>query len=121
GLVTHRVIELEEELAQDDLQTCANYLNVHFAGVSLLAMRARLVELMQEEKALYDSLLKRAFAVGEQAFAVVADGSDVYLEGASNILEHPEFEDISRMREIFRTFEAKSRLVQILNACLGDG
>jgi len=121
GLVAHRVIELEEELTQDELQTCANYLNTNFAGVSLLAIRARLVDLMQEEKALYDSLLQRAFAVGEQAFAVDGDGSDVYLEGASTILEHPEFEDISQMREIFRTFEAKSRLVKILNACLGDG
>jgi heat-inducible transcriptional repressor len=121
GLVAHRVIELEEELTQDELQTCANYLNLNFAGMSLIAIRARLVELMQEEKALYDSLLKRAFAVGEQAFAVEPDGSDVYLEGASNILEQPEFEDVSRMREVFRTFEEKSRLVKILNACLGDG
>jgi heat-inducible transcriptional repressor len=121
GLVAHRVIEVEEELTQDELQTCANYLNVNFSGMSLLSIRARLVELMQEEKALYDSLLKRACAVGERAFAVEPEGSDVYLEGASNILEQPEFEDVSRMREIFRTFEEKSRLVKILNACLGEG
>jgi heat-inducible transcriptional repressor len=76
---------------------------------------------MQEEKALYDSLLKQVVAVGERAFAVEAEGADVYLEGASNILDQREFDDVSRMREIFKTFEEKSRLVKILNACLGEG
>ena len=32
GLVTHKVIEVEERLSPDDLQACANYLNAHFAG-----------------------------------------------------------------------------------------
>jgi heat-inducible transcriptional repressor len=30
----------------------------------------------------------------------------------------PDFADIERMRELFRTFEEKSRLVKILNECV---
>jgi heat-inducible transcriptional repressor len=45
-------------------------------------------------------------------------GGDVYVDGASNILAKPDFADIERLRELFRTFEAKSRLVKILNECL---
>src|SRR4029453_2617653 len=42
--------------------------------------------------------------------------------GTSNILEQPEFEDLARMRSLFKTFEEKSRLVKILNGCLsGEG
>ena len=55
--------------SQDELQACANYLNAHFAGMPLAAIRARLLELMREEKALYDSLLKKRGRVGERAFA----------------------------------------------------
>jgi heat-inducible transcriptional repressor len=85
-------------------------------------IRTRLLELMKEEKALYDSLLQKVAAVGERAFAVAPGEADVYLDGTSNILSQPEFEDLERMRALLRTFEEKGRLVRILNACLaGDG
>jgi len=121
GLVTHKVIEVEDEPTQDELQTCANYLNAHFTGMTLAAIRARLLEMMGAEKALYDSLLKRVVRVGERAFAAAGEDANVYLDGASNILEQPEFEDVRRMRALFRTFEEKGRLVKILNACLSGG
>lgn len=122
GIVTHKVIEVEDRLEPAELQECANYLNAHFSGMPLAQIRERLVELMQQEKALYDSLLQRVAALGEQAFAPPETGASVYLDGASNMLSQPEFEDVERMRALFRTFEEKGRLVRILNACItGDG
>ncbi len=122
GLVTHKVIEVEERLEPAELTECANYLNAHFSGMPLAQIRARLLELMSEEKALYDSLLQRVISLGERAFEVRAGEASVYLDGTSNILAQPEFEDAERMRALFRTFEEKSRLVRILNACIaGEG
>ena len=122
GLVTSKLIEMEEDISQDQLQACANYLNSEFAGMSLVAIRARLMEVMREEKALYDSLLKQVVSVGERAFSADDEGGRVYLDGTSNILDQPEFEDLDRMRALFKTFEEKSRLVKILNAYLaGSG
>jgi heat-inducible transcriptional repressor len=122
GIVTHKVIEVEEQLGPSELQACANYLNAHFAGMTLGEIRARLLGLMKEEKALYDSLLQKVLALGERAFSVAEGEAGVYIDGTSNILSRPEFEDLERMRALFRTFEEKSRLVRILNACIaGDG
>jgi heat-inducible transcriptional repressor len=121
ALVTHKVIEMEEELTQDELQACANYLNAHFTGMTLATIRARLLEMMGAEAALYDQLLKRVVSVGERAFAATGDGVSVYLDGASNMLAQSGFEDVRRMRSLLRTFEEKDRLVKILNACLSGG
>jgi heat-inducible transcriptional repressor len=122
GLVTNRVIEVREELSQDDLQECANYLNASFSGMTLSAIRSRLLEMMAVERALYDTLLKRVLALGQRAFVLDAPEGDVYLDGTSSILDQPEFEDLDRMRSLLQTLEAKSRLVRILNACLsGEG
>jgi heat-inducible transcriptional repressor len=122
GLVTQKVIELGEALSAEELQACANYLNAHFSGMPLVAIRERLVVLLREEKAAYDSLLNRAVTLGTHAFAPSDAEASVYIDGTSNILLHPDFEDLERMRTIFRTFEEKSRLVQILNACIsGEG
>jgi heat-inducible transcriptional repressor len=118
GLVTNKVIEVEEELAPEELQACANYLNAHFGGLSLPAIRARLLELMQEEKALYDSLLKRVVAVAARAFADPGE-QDVVIDGASNMLQ-ADFADVERMRALFKAFEQKGRLVKILNGCLSE-
>jgi heat-inducible transcriptional repressor len=122
GLVTHKVIEVEERLDSADLRACANYLNAEFAGLTLGEIRARLLEMMKQEKALYDTLLQNVLALGERAFSVSEGEASVYLDGASNILSQPGFEDLERMRALFRTFEEKNRLVRILNACIsGDG
>jgi heat-inducible transcriptional repressor len=122
GIVTHKVVEVEERIPATDLQACANYLNAHFTGVPLGEIRARLLALMKEEKALYDKLLQRVVALGERAFAVSKGDAGVYIDGASNILSLPEFDDLERMRALFRTFEEKGRLVRLLNACIaGEG
>jgi len=122
GLVTHKVIDVEEDLHPEDLQACANYLNTHFTGITLAEIRSRLLELMGQEKAIYDSLVRKVVALGERVFAVADDDTSVYIDGTSNMLAQPEFEDLERMRTLLRTFEEKGRLLRILNACMsGDG
>ncbi len=120
GIVTNRVVdvEFETEITQDDLQACANYLNTHFSGVPLPEIRARLLEMMKEEKARYDQLLKQVVALAEPSFEGAPSEASVFLDGAVNLLEQTD--DVELMRTIFRTFEEKSRLVRILGACL-DG
>ncbi|HYE15563.1 MAG TPA: heat-inducible transcriptional repressor HrcA [Pyrinomonadaceae bacterium] len=119
NVVQNRVVRLDEPLTQEELEGAARYLNAEFTGKSLHAIRAEILALMSEEKALYDRLLRNAVLLFERG---VGDGEaetgDVYIDGASNILAKPDFGDIERLRELFRTFEAKSRLVKILNECI---
>lgn len=117
GLVTHKVIEADEDLSQDDLQACANYLNQSFSGLRLSEVRQRLLDLMREEKALYDTLLQKVAKLG-RAFAGESEGN-VLVDGTANMLAQPEV-DLGQMRALFKTFEEKSRLVKILNACMSD-
>ena len=42
----------------------------------------------------------------------------VYVQGAVNILNKPEFADVERMRNLFQMFEQKGKLVKILNECI---
>jgi heat-inducible transcriptional repressor len=119
GLMTNKLVEIDEDLTADELQACANYLKANFAGITLQAIRMRLLELMRQDRAAYDSLLRHVIAVGERAFADAgSEPGKLFLDGASHILERAQQEDMARLRELFRTFEEKSRLVKILNGCL---
>jgi heat-inducible transcriptional repressor len=122
GLVSNKMVELDEEIGQEELQACANYLNAHFSGMPLAAIHRRLIELMREDKALYDTLIQRVVALGQRALERSQDDTGaVYLDGTANMLDQPRLEDAGRMRELFRTFEEKSRLVRILTACISGG
>src|SRR5947209_16902586 len=57
NIVHDKVITLDEEFAQDELDRTARYLNVEFSGKSLLAIRAEIIELMREEQAMYERVL----------------------------------------------------------------
>src|SRR3989442_4281524 len=67
NIVHDKVITLDEEFAQDELDRTARYLNVEFSGKSLLAIRAEIIELMREEKALYDTVLRNAMLLCERS------------------------------------------------------
>jgi heat-inducible transcriptional repressor len=120
NIVHDKVINLNEELTQDELNRAARYLNVEFSGKSLLAIRAEILELMREEKAHFDTIARNAMLLCERSLQGEDAAADVYLDGASNILTKPEFASTERIRELFRTFEEKSRLVKILNECVSS-
>jgi heat-inducible transcriptional repressor len=119
NIVHHKIIRVDDDLTQEELEQTARYLNTEFSGQSLSAIRAKIVEMMREEKALYDKMLRNAVLLCNRSLeGEEATTADVYVDGASNILMKPEFADAERMRELFRMFEEKSRLVKILNECV---
>ncbi|HXG68045.1 MAG TPA: heat-inducible transcriptional repressor HrcA [Blastocatellia bacterium] len=117
GRVQDRVIRVDTEFSQDDLNATARYLVENFRGWTLAEIRDELLLRMTEEKALYDRFLRNAVLLCSQGLQE-GDQPDVFIEGASNILMKPDFADTERMRAIFRMFEQKSRIVKILNECI---
>ena len=119
NIIHNKIIRIDEALAQDELDQTSRYLNTEFSGKSLMTIRAKILELMREEKALYDRLLRNAILLCDMSLEGEAvESPNVYIDGASNILAKSDFVDIERMRALFRTFEEKSRLIRILNECI---
>ena len=123
GALHNRAVQLDEEISQEELTRMGNFLSTHLGGKTLPQVRQELLHLMSEEKALYDRLLQRALALGAWMFAQSEDlQSSVYIEGASNLLDRVGTQDLEHMRDLFRAFEDKHRIVQLLNQCLtSDG
>jgi heat-inducible transcriptional repressor len=119
GRVQDRVIRVEQNFSQEDLNSTARYLIDHFRGWSLSEIRDELIRRMSEEKALYDRLLRNAVLLCSQSLQD-GDQPDVFIEGASNIIVKLDFADTERMRALFKMFEQKSRIVKLLNECIKD-
>jgi len=119
NIVHNKIIRLNETYKQEELDRTARYLNVEFAGKNLAEIRSEILRLMHEEKALFDKLLQTAMILCSQSIEDEEDNRGaVYVDGTSNILTKRDFADLDRLRELLRTIEEKSRLMQILNECV---
>ncbi|HEY6838043.1 MAG TPA: heat-inducible transcriptional repressor HrcA [Geobacteraceae bacterium] len=116
GLVQNRIIETDEEIHREDLVRMANYLNELLGGLSIAQVKQKLREEMESAKTQYDLLMARALKLSQETFA--AEDSEVFIEGQANILDQPEFTDVTKMKEIFRAFEERHQLVGLLDRCL---
>ncbi len=122
GLVHNRIVRVDEQVAQQELDQTARYVNENYAGSHLFYIRNDILKKMGEEKALYDRLLKNVILLCNQGLIdeVSEQDVDIYVDGASKLVSKPEFSDSLRMRALFKTFEEKSKLVRILNACISE-
>ena len=116
GLVQNRLVETADDIPASDLVRMSNYLNEHMQGLTISQARERILAEMQNEKVQYDSMMLRALRLSEQT--VTGGGDEIFLEGQTRILDQPEFNDAGRMKEIFRAFEQKGQLLQLLNSCM---
>src|SRR4030065_132542 len=114
GSIHNRIIEMEENFSQSELDHLSDYLKSFFTGLTLYQGREELLEQMRVAKNTYDRLLEQALKLGERAFSSI-DDTDVFIEGKKNILTQPEFGNVSRMTDLFRTFEEKATMVKLLD------
>jgi heat-inducible transcriptional repressor len=121
GVLSHRVLETREDYGQADLDRAGRYLVEEFSGRTLREIRARLVALMAEEKAAFDTLMKSAITLGVGYLEAEPGEHRLVLEGTTNLMRHPEFADVGTMRRLFETFAEKHRLVTLLDRCLEEG
>ena len=119
NIVHNKIIRLKETLTNEELERTARYLNVEFGGKSLAEIRTAILKLMHEETSLFDKLLQTAMIICSQSIENEQDNlGDVYVDGTSNMLIKRDFADMERLRQLLRTIEEKSRLVQILTECI---
>jgi len=119
GIVHSRIVRIEEELEQRDLERMSGYLNSIAKGLTIRGLKTKILEEMKKEKNLYNRLLAKALKLSKIALDREENDSDVYVEGKSNVLNQPEFiNDADRMKLLFKTFEEKSVLVKILDKAM---
>ncbi|WP_018881216.1 MULTISPECIES: heat-inducible transcriptional repressor HrcA [unclassified Thioalkalivibrio] len=115
--VQNRVLELERDFGQDELQRMANYLNAHLAGKSLHAVRAELLREMRDVRDDLDAMMLAAIDLGEKAVGD-EDPDDVVVAGQTHLLGYEELADMERLRQLLEAFNEKQEILGILDQCI---
>ncbi|MGE4240925.1 heat-inducible transcriptional repressor HrcA [Ramlibacter sp.] len=113
GDVQNRVVHTAADYTQSQLAEAANYLNAHYAGLTIEEVRSRLkseVETLQAEIA---TLMRTAVDAGTEAMA--QDQDEVVISGERNLLSVTDFaSDMKNLRHAFELFEQKTQLMRLL-------
>jgi heat-inducible transcriptional repressor len=126
GHISHKVIAPDEPFAALELQQAANFLNTEFKGRSLSDVRQAIVDRLLEDRTLYDQLMARALRLASSTFEGLEHQPSIYIQGTSLLFElgtgHDAETTLATMRSLVHMIEEKSRLVQLIDACMsGSG
>ena len=121
GVVVNKIIETRHTFTREELETIGRYITTEFGGLTLDAIRRRLIRMTEEERALHDQMLQKTISLGIEAVTDVAPVEhELYVEGTASILMKPEFSDAASLRKTFLALQQKEWLVEILNSCLSE-
>jgi heat-inducible transcriptional repressor len=113
GLIRNKIISVDPNLTQDDLNRIAEYLNSEYRGKTIDEITETLLKLMQDEKALWDKMISRAIDVCKQAF--LGSEEDIYVSGLYDAMDLPDFSDIHRIRQLSRAIKDKHTILKLLD------
>lgn len=109
GWVTTRPLSAEPRLASEELREIGRTLTRRYHGKTFQEI---LDDVAMPADPL-DPLWTRSRSLLEQVIALLRDRT-LYISGAINILDHPDFSDIATVRSLLRAFEEKVTLIDLL-------
>lgn len=115
GVVRDRLLRLERDITQIELDTAARYLNENFRGWTMDAIQAEVERRLEQQRSEYDQMMK---AVDDLQKAGALEQSEaqpsVYVEGVANLIVKDE--DRERLSQMLRTLEERQKLIELLGA-----
>ncbi len=118
GIIRHHIIKNPYNLSEQDLQRICRFINKEFGGLTFKQIRDVLIREILQDKKEFDTLMDRALRLCREA--VREYDADIFIQGVGDILEMPEFEDIQKLKQLYKTIEDKGNVVRLLDEILGS-
>ncbi len=115
GDVQNRVIFTDVDYESSQLIEASNFLNHHYAGLTMEEVRARLQTEVEQLRGQVASLMQAAVNVGAEVMSH-HDREDVVIAGERNLLSVSDFSsDMGNLRRAFDLFEQKTQILRLLD------
>jgi heat-inducible transcriptional repressor len=118
GNTRDKIIRPARPFSQVELDATADFLNRHYSGWALEAIRADLLQKLATDREQYEGLARTALTLCDPAILGEDHASHVHVEGTAQFVGAAEFANQAQLRELLAAIEEKHRLVAVLNACI---
>lgn len=113
GVIRNRILKVDSKLTQHDLNRISDYLNSEYSGLKLDEIRGILINRMKQEKVLWDRLISKAIKICEEAISFTGD--NLFISGLHDVINLPDFSDISKIKEMARAIKDKHLILKLLD------
>jgi len=114
GDVQNRVIFTARDHSPAELVEASNFINAHYSGLSIEAVRERLKTEIDALRGEISLLMQAAVQFGSEAAG--GDNEQVVVSGERNLLTMQDFSsDMGSLRKLFDLFEQKTQLMRLLD------
>ena len=119
GLIKNKLLRLREGVAEEAIEEMNRVLNENLSG--MVGSEIRLENIKKKKKAVGENIeiMSSVLKLVHEAISEI-DKREVFMEGSSNILRFPEYNDIEKIKEIIGLFDDKEQLNDILRTLHTD-
>ncbi len=115
NIVRTVTLETRFEILEKDIDNVKNYINERISGKTLKFIRENFKDLVKELGA-HDTPVIRLFTESlDKLFRHQTSRDRVILAGTQNLLDYPEFEDLTRVRSVIELIENEDMIIHIMD------
>ncbi|MGA9851652.1 MAG: heat-inducible transcriptional repressor HrcA [Gammaproteobacteria bacterium] len=120
GEVQNRILSLDRSYDSSTLQQIGNYLNTHFAGKDIHAIRAELLTELRRTRENMNNLMMAAISMAEKLVETRSrdEGRNYVMAGETNLMEWAELSDVEKLRRLFEAFNQRRDILHLLDKCI---
>lgn len=115
--VQNRIIHTQRPFTEAQLREAAAMVNQRYAGQPLNRVKERILREMEEARSQIDSYLEDALDLANRALDQDGNEDEYVMAGESRLLGNATAEEMSRLRDLFDSFEQKRDLLHLLERC----
>jgi len=113
GFTKDFVVELDEDLADSELTRIANFINSNISKGSLNNVRKEIMQRLLAERDSFYYILEKAKVILDTILEILKENR-IYLDGRAHMAEQPEFDNIDKLKTLFRKLEDKEFMFSLL-------
>lgn len=116
--VHNRIISPSRAFEPSELQQAANYLNAHYGGRSIQAVRRALLDELKEDQEQVNQSMREVVKMAQTALDQNNAKDDYILTGETNLMGFSEFADMEHLKTLFEAFSQKQAIIHLLDQCM---
>ena len=113
GVVRSCLVNIPDSIQPDDLIMISNAVNSKLAGMTIEEVGMKVISELETEAGIPEEALLPIMDAAADCINQI-DNPEVYIEGATNIFNYPEFRDMIKAREFISMLDKKASICKML-------
>jgi heat-inducible transcriptional repressor len=112
GIINNNVIRVKNEISNDMIQRLSNILNKKLVNLTIQDINLKVINELKVGLRGYEDIFDAIISALYEAL-IKADNNEIYYEGAANIFNYSEYNDVEKARQFLSLMDDKDTLMKL--------